>query len=336
MQQQQQLLSAAPRKKKEELSPSPWWDFFGHCKEAADSSSDSEDDTHEQNDDTSCAAHANYNVMCATGPTNSSNDDLIIIKEESAPLRIKSIGTRFNSSIKADGDTPRTHASSTCLSFPDEYDDHDDERIDSSLQTIGVEVEMGDIEDIISDDEYNFIGYVDIMPISPLLSTQQRNIRKNAYDLLKRMGEEESMFDLNSVVVEVEQEEEEVNYYEQRLKQHQTRVHEEVDELKRQLRECINLVSEIHANLRSYSNDAAATNDNGVTSAPAPAPAGMNKDEAEVEDENIMATLDTEIANLKSQLQSATIISRQLMHGSRRDFPLPVAMDRESSNVDDR
>jgi hypothetical protein len=259
--------------------------------------------------------------MCATGPTNSSNDDLII-KEKSAPLRIKSIG-RFNSSIKADGETPRTldssfDASSSCSSCPNGDENDDDERIASSHQPIGIEVEIGDIEDSISDDDCNFIGYVDIMPISPLLSTQQRNIRKNAYDLLKRLGEEESMFDLNSVVAEVEQEEEEVNYYGQRPKQQQMRVHEEVDELKRQLRECINLVSELHANLRSYSNGATSTNDNDVTSAPA----GMNNDdEAEAEDENIMATLDTEIATLKSQLKSATLKSRLLMHGSRREFP---------------
>ena len=86
MQQQQCLPAAAPSKKKE---ASPWWDFFSHCKEAADSS-DSEDDCPQQNDDMS---YADYNdMLCATGPTDSANDDDdLIIKQQPAPLSPASI-----------------------------------------------------------------------------------------------------------------------------------------------------------------------------------------------------------------------------------------------------
>ena len=214
--------------------------------------------------------------------------------------------------------------SSAALTSPPSIDTTQFIKEQQPLQSISEEEEQSNN----TDDESNFIGNIDVTAISPFLSAKQRNIRKNAYDLLKRLGEEASMFDLNSVESEVEREED--NYVEQlsqTKQQQQIEVFEEVDGLKRQLGECNDMVVQLHENLRSYSNDAAATNDNDVTSAPA----GMNNDdEAEVEDENIMATLDTEIATLKSLLQSATLESRLLMHGSRRDFPLPI-MDRESS-----
>ena len=322
--QQQYLLVDAPRRKKTGPPPSPWWDFL-NCKKAVDSS-DSEDD-----DDVSYVAHVNYNDMMRATGFVFANDDLMI--KESAPLNGKSISAQCN---KADGDTPRTQdfsfsssdseTISSCSSFPDDGDDDDGNAV-ASLQPISVEVEVGDIEDIISDDDYNFIGNIDVMPISPLLSTYQRNIRKNAYDLLQRLGEEESMFDVNSVEAEVEREEEEEEGDKhcdcgQWQKKQQMK---EIDALKRQLGECVDLVAELHANLRCNSNGATATNDDDVTFA------GMNNEDVEVGDDNIMDALHTEIANLKSQLHSATLQSRLMMQGSRSSFPSSIGKERSNA-----
>eukprot|EP00984_Skeletonema_dohrnii_P011876 scaffold4766_cov160-Skeletonema_dohrnii-CCMP3373.AAC.2 len=154
-----------------------------------------------------------------------------------------------------------------------------------------------------SDDEDNFIGNIEVMPISPFLSSQQRNIRKNAYDLLKRLGGENSMFDLNSVEAEVEREEEEKDNCEQQRQkqQHQLEVQEEVDSLKRQLGECTDMIVQLHDSLRSYSND--ATNDVDVTSV------GVNYDDDNKDDDG-MAELQAEIVELKSQLESKTLQTR--------------------------
>jgi hypothetical protein len=155
-----------------------------------------------------------------------------------------------------------------------------------------------------SDDEDNFIGNIEVMPISPFLSSQQRNIRKNAYDLLKRLGGENSMFDLNCVEAEVEREEEEEDNCEQQRQkqQQQLEVQEEVDSLKRQLGECTDMIVQLHDSLRSYSND--ATNDEDVTFV------GVNNDD-DNKDGNVMAELQAEIAELKSQLESKTLQTSQ-------------------------
>eukprot|EP00985_Skeletonema_marinoi_P012530 scaffold6063_cov191-Skeletonema_marinoi.AAC.3 len=149
-----------------------------------------------------------------------------------------------------------------------------------------------------SDDEDNFIGNIEVMPISPFLSSQQRNIRKNAYDLLKRLGGENSMFDLNSAEVEREEEEEDNCEQQRQKQQQQLEVQEEVDSLKRQLGECTDMIVQLHDSLRSYSND--ATNDEDVTSV------GVNHD-AHIKDDDAMVELQAEIAELKSQLESKTL-----------------------------
>ena len=155
-----------------------------------------------------------------------------------------------------------------------------------------------------NDDTYNtynnFIGEIEIMPISPLLSTHQRNIRKNAYNLLKRLGEEESLFDVNSVEeIEVvggdEQEEEETG-------QRQMELQEEVDELKRQLGECTHIVVQLQDNLRSCSND--ATNDHVISK-------GINQADGNNKDDGKADELHARIAKLSSQLQSTTLQTAQ-------------------------
>eukprot|EP00985_Skeletonema_marinoi_P016771 scaffold9058_cov174-Skeletonema_marinoi.AAC.1 len=219
---QQQVSSGRQRKKKEEEASSPWWDFFSHCKEAADSS-DSEDDCPQQNKD---------NMSYATGPTTSADDDLIIninsvplspdyIVQTTTPVKLISVARINNNADGSENDDCEESAR------PDTPGTQD-----SSFETSSYD-----------DDDCNFIGNIEIiMPISPLLSTQQRNIRKNAYDLLKRLGEEESLFDLNSVEAEVEREDEEEDYKQQRQQQQQyVEVQEEVDGLKRQLEECTDM-----------------------------------------------------------------------------------------------
>eukprot|EP00984_Skeletonema_dohrnii_P011880 scaffold4767_cov80-Skeletonema_dohrnii-CCMP3373.AAC.2 len=387
-QQQQSLLAAAPSKKEE---ASPWWDFFNHCKEAADSS-DSEDDCPQQNDDIS---YADYNDMCATGPTDSANYDDLIIKQQPTPLSPASIvrttpvklisarsdnnGDGESDSEAARPDTPGTQDSSFETSFSsssipddDDYDEHHVFEV-SSFQSI--EVDKGEIEEMEgeemikgdeesdfideitppgsllssshesssplkvitttsvvmspppkdaaqyikhqqqqplkllqsiseedSDDEDNFIGNIEVMPISPFLSSQQRNIRKNAYDLLKRLGGENSLSDLNSAEVEREEEEEDNCEQQQQKQQQQLEVQEEVDSLKRQLGECTDMIVQLHDSLRSYSND--ATNDVDVTSV------GVNNDDDNKDDDG-MAELQAEIAELKSQLESKTLQTSQ-------------------------
>ena len=168
------------------------------------------------------------------------------------------------------------------------------------LQSISEEEE----EQSNSDDDYNFIGNIEVTTISPFLSTKQRNIRKNAYDLLKRLGEE-----VNSVEAEAEREEEEEedNYVEQqpqKKQQQQMEVHEEVDGLKRQLGECTDMIVQLQENLRTCSNDAKKNNGDDVTSA-----GNINDDDNENDD--TVADLHTEIADLKSRLQSAMLQSTQ-------------------------
>jgi len=150
-----------------------------------------------------------------------------------------------------------------------------------------------------SDDDYyyNFIGTIEIMPISPLLSTHQRNIRKNAYNLLKRLGEEESLLDVNSVEVVDEKDDEECDDYERQKRQQE--LQEEVDDLKRQLGE---MVVQLQDNLHSYSKD--ATNDDVVSME-------INKEdddnkEDDNKDDDQAEQLHAEIAELKRQLQSTT------------------------------
>eukprot|EP00986_Skeletonema_menzelii_P009848 scaffold4591_cov80-Skeletonema_menzelii.AAC.1 len=169
------------------------------------------------------------------------------------------------------------------------------------LQSISEEEE----EQSNSDDD-NFIGNIDVTAISPFLSTKQRNIRKNAYDLLKRLGEEVLMFDLNSVEAKIEREEEEEDSYiqQQRQKKQQLQMEafEEVDGLRRQLGECTDMVVQLQENLRIHSNT--TNNGDDVTSV------GIIKDD-DNENNDIVADLHAEIANLKSQLQSAMLQSTQ-------------------------
>lgn len=315
MQQQQCLQASAPRKKK----ASPWWDFLSHCKEA-DDSSDSEDDSPQEIDDRSCANH-NGMMTCNAGQINSTNDDLTI--KESA--LVKSIGARSKGSADDENDgeaapihpqTPRTQDSSfsscdtrsSSSSIPD--DDEDKAFEVSSFQSIEADE---------SDDDCSFIGSIEIMPISSFLSSQQRNIRKNAYNLLMRLGEEESMFDLNSTVeteVGREREVEGDNYCDDRLQRQKQQ--QEVENLKCQLGECKDMVLQLHANLRSYSNYEYATNVDYITSVE------MNNDnDHEDDDINIMAELRSEIVNLKNHLQSATLQSRHLVHESMSMIGFP-------------
>lgn len=180
--------------------------------------------------------------------------------------------------------------SSAALTSPPSIDTTQFIKEQQPLQSISEEEDQSN-----TDDESNFIGNIDVTAISPFLSAKQRNIRKNAYDLLKRLGDEASMFDLNSVESEVEREEE--NYVEQQCQtkqQQQIEVFEEVDGLKRQLGECNDMIVQLHENLRSYSNDATATNN------------GNTNDDDNENDETV-ADLHNEIANLKSQLQSAML-----------------------------
>ncbi len=312
MQYQEYLQASAPRKK-----ASPWWDFLSHCKGTDDSSSDSDDDSPQEIDDKPYANH-NDTMTCNTGPTNSTNDDLLI--KESAPVKSISIGARSKSKGgENDGEaaqihpqTPRTEdssfssyeARSSSSSIPD-YNEDDHAFEVSSFQSI--EVDEGD-------DDYSFIGNIDIMPISSFLSSQQRNIRKNAYNLLMRLGDEESMFDLNSTVeieaevdVDVgrERQEEGNNYSDDKLQRQKQQ--QQVESLKRQLGECKEMVEQLHANLCSYSNY--ATDDDDVTSV------GINNDDDQ-KDDDVMADLRSEIVNLKKQLQSATLQSRLMFHES--------------------
>ena len=145
--------------------------------------------------------------------------------------------------------------------------------------------------------EDNFIGNIEILPISPLLSTHQRNIRKTAYNLLKRLGEEESLFDLASVDSEAGEED-----YGQELQiespQQHREVAEEVEGLKRHIGECTNMVMELQESLRNYTNDAISEND---------IPLKEEIDENNREASNdIIVELHTEISTLTSQLEAAT------------------------------
>ena len=314
MQQQQCLQTSAPRKKK----ASPWWDFLSHCKGADDdSSSDSDDDSPQQIDDRSYANH-NDMMTCNADPANSSTNDNLIIKE-SAPVKSISISARSKSKGgENDGEaaqihpqTPRTEdssfssfeARSSSSSILYDEDDHAFEV--SSFQSI--EVDEGD-------DDCSFIGNIDIMPISSFLSSQQRNIRKNAYNLLMRLGDEESMFDLNSTVetetdadVDVGRERKEEGNSNDDDRLQRQKQQQQVESLKRQLGECKDMVEQLHANLCSYSNY--DTNDDDVTSV------GINNDDDQ-NDDDVMADLRSEIVNLKKQLQSATLQSRLMFHES--------------------
>ena len=326
--QQHCLQTSAPREKKKEASH--WWDFLSHCKEAADSS-DSEDDSPQEND----RSYANNNDMmtCNTGPTNSADDDLAI--KESASVTLIDARSKTSADGENDGKAARTHPQtprtldssfssfesySSSSSIPDD-DDDDDDHVFKVSPFQSIEVDEGDIEEIMSnsddDDDCSFIGNIEIMPISSLLSSPQRNIRKNAYTLLMRLGEEESMFDLNSTVeaeTEVGREEEGDNNCDGRL-QWQKQQHE-VEGLKRQLGECKDMVLQLHANLRSYS--ISATNDEDVTFTSTSV--GINEDD-DRKDDDIIAELRSEIVNLKNQLQSATLQSRLLVHESTIGFP---------------
>jgi hypothetical protein len=146
------------------------------------------------------------------------------------------------------------------------------------------------------DDYYNFIGEIEIMPISPLLSTHQRNIRKNAYNLLKRLGEKESLFDVNSVEVD-EQDDEEGDAYERQ--QRQMELQEEVDELKRKLGECTDMVLRLQDNLRSYSKDTTSSKEI------------IKEDDDNNKEDDKTEQLLAEIAKLTRQLQSTSIQTAQ-------------------------
>ena len=139
-----------------------------------------------------------------------------------------------------------------------------------------------------SDDECDFIGNIEIMPISRLLPTHQRNIRKNAYDLLKRLGEEESCFDLNSVTVE------EDDYEEQR--QQEREAPEEVKGLNGRIGECTDMVIQLHNHIHS-SNQVI---DDGNVHAD-----GFNRGAGQASDE-IIADLNAEISTLTSKLEEIT------------------------------
>eukprot|EP00984_Skeletonema_dohrnii_P031690 scaffold24530_cov78-Skeletonema_dohrnii-CCMP3373.AAC.1 len=147
----------------------------------------------------------------ATGPTHSANDDLLIIIN-SPPLSPDYI-VRTTSPVKLIS-VARTNNNA-------DGSENDDCEESARPDTPGTQ--DASFETSSYDNDCNFIGNIEIvMPISTLLSTQQRNIRQNAYDLLKRLGEEESLFDLNSVEAElVEREDEEEGYKQQRQQQQQ-------------------------------------------------------------------------------------------------------------------
>ncbi len=220
MQQQQCLQTPTPRKKKQKEA-SPWWDVFSHCKEAADSSSDSE------HDDLSYEQYCNDMISTPLATNTADNGPIIA---ETAPLSPQSVvratpvklisDSRSNNYVSGENDvarpdTPGTQdssyssletSSSSSSSVPDDNDMRE-------LSFESIEKGEGEVEEE-EEEESNFIGNIllEIKPISPLLSTQQRNIRKNAYHLLKRLGEEGSIVDLNSSIeteVDVGREEEE-------------------------------------------------------------------------------------------------------------------------------
>ena len=235
-------------------------------------------------------------MSCATGPTHSADDDLII-NINSAPLSPASI-VRTTTLVKL-----ISVAQTNNNADGSENDDCEESARPDTPGTQDASFETSSYDD----DDCNFIGNIEIvMPISPLLSTQQRNIRKNAYDLLKRLGEEESLFDMNSVEAKFEREDEEEGYTQQRQKQQQQQhleVQEEVDGLKRQLEECTDMVVQLHDNLRSYSND--ATNNDFISTE-------KKRDYGIWDDDVIMAELHAEIATLtRSQLQSAALKNTQ-------------------------
>lgn len=214
-QQQQQCLQTPTPMKKKEKEASPWWDFFSHCKEDPDSS-DSE------HDELSYAHYCN-DMIYTPGAANTADDDPK--SKASAPLSPKSAvrttpvklisGTRSNNYVSGENnvatarpETPGTQDSSfETRSSSSSVPDHDDMR-ESSFQS--VEKEEGEGEE---EEECDFIGNIEVKSISPILPTQQRKIRQNAYDLLKQLGEEGSDVDLNSTFeTEVEREEEEYNH----------------------------------------------------------------------------------------------------------------------------
>ena len=238
----------------------------------------------------------------ATGPTHSADDDLII-NINSAPLSPASI-VRTTTLVKL-----ISVAQTNNNADGSENDDCEESARPDTPGTQDASFETSSYDD----DDCNFIGNIEIvMPISPLLSTQQRNIRKNAYDLLKRLGEEESLFDMNSVEAKFEREDEEEGYTQQRQKQQQQQhveVQEVVDGLKRQLEECTDMVVQLHDNLRSYSNDAA--NDDVIST-------DKKRDNGNWDDDVITAELHAEIATLTSQLQSAAMKNTQGAHYLQR------------------
>ena len=139
-----------------------------------------------------------------------------------------------------------------------------------------------------SDNECDFIGNIEIMPISRLLSTHQRNIRKNAYDLLKRLGEEESSFDLNSATVEEDDCEEQ--------RQQERESPGEVKVLNGRIGECTDMVIQLHNHIRS--SNQVIDDDNVHTD-------GFNRGAGQASDE-IIADLNAEISTLTSKLEEIT------------------------------
>jgi hypothetical protein len=252
---------------------SPWWDFFSHCKETAESDSeDEDDDRHENNDDTSYADNKNDGCV----PNSADNT------KQQQQLQMKFISEE-----------------------EEDCEEHDDNN-DKNTTTIA-------ITNSNSDDDYynNFIGEIEIMPISPLLSIHQCNIRKNAYNLLKRLGEDGSLFGMNSAeVVSVTEQDYDCDCEQQHRQKRQMELEEEVNDLKRQLGECTDIIVQLQDNLRGYSKDATTTNDDNDDDI---ASKGINDDEDDegnkVDDE--AEQLHAAIAELTSQLQSIMVQTTQ-------------------------